>query len=113
MENKQQPATLYGSVFKIEPMTSKAGKEYKRITLTLSNGKDQNKEWKKSTFVTVMYFGNVEFNLKDRATFAGNLEAVERTIGDKTYFNLSLMSFEATVEAAFKPADLSEDLMPF
>lgn len=109
---KQQPAQLYGSIIKIENVTSKIGNSYKRITLAISNGKDPvTKEYKKSTFISVTYFGNTIFNVKDRATFAGNLEAVERTVGEKTYFNLSLMAYEAAVEAEFLPSDLGD--IPF
>lgn len=50
------------NVFKTD--LKKFGEVFKStVTITLSNGKDKNGEWKKSTFLDVVYFGE-EFAYK-------------------------------------------------
>jgi len=105
MSKYKQPASIYGIILKIDNMISKSGKEYKRIKLALSNGKDMvTKEYKPSTMVQVTYMGEaLPFNVKDKATFSGNLDFKENTVGDKTYNNLSMLSFDCELESKQLP----------
>lgn len=98
--NQPQPCTVYGMIFNIDEKTTKTGKTYQLIRIGLYNGKNQNGEYNPSTVVSVKYFGNKKFELRQKASFSGMLAITTAIKEDKTYINADLTCFEPKEEAS-------------
>jgi len=109
--NQPQPATLYGTVFKVYELVSKNEKPYKRINVGLYTGKNSDGTYKPSTFVTVMYWGNKDFILKQKYSFSGQMVIETVTKDDKVYHNATLTCFDNEVEIS--STILETDNIPF
>lgn len=111
MNNYPAPATLHGTVFKCDTKLSKAGKQYKSISLSLYNGKNADKTYRPSTWVNVTYFGNKDFTIREKYTFSGHLELSTYMKDGVPVANASLLCFDD--EPQLQPQSQQGNYIPF
>jgi single-strand DNA-binding protein len=71
-------------VFKVDARATASGKQVTTVTVTMSNGKDKDGNWRDSTFLDVVFWDELAFRAQNEIA-KGDTVAIQGKLTSKSY----------------------------